>query len=126
MKNIVISLMISVIMIIAMSFSIRYLNKVSQNLGKLNDEIEQYIADDNWDEAYKASIDFTEKWTDYSKKIKLYLNHQEIDNIEMELMRLPQYIKEMTKDESLASVHVLKFLVDHISELEKIKLQNIF
>ncbi|MGF7145509.1 Cu/Ag efflux protein CusF [Anaerotaenia torta] len=126
MKNIVISLMISVIMIMAMSFSIKYLNKVSQDLGRLNDEIEHYIADDNWDEAYKASIDFTEKWIDYSKKIKLYLNHQEIDNIEMELMKLPQYIKEMTKDESLASVHVLKFLVDHISELEKIKLQNIF
>ncbi len=126
MKNIVISLMISVIMILAMSFSIKYLNKVSQDLGRLNDEIEHYIADDNWDEAYKASIDFTEKWIDYSKKIKLYLNHQEIDNIEMELMKLPQYIKEMTKDESLASVHVLKFLVDHISELEKIKLQNIF
>ena len=113
-------------MIIAMSFSIKYLNKVSQDLERLNDEIEQYIADDNWDEAYKASIDFTEKWTDYSKKIKLYLNHQEIDNIEMELRKLPEYIKEMTKDESLASVHVLKFLVDHISELEKIKMQNIF
>ncbi len=126
MKNIVISLIISVIMIIAMSLSIKYLNKVSQDLGGLNDEIEQYIADDNWDEAYKASIDFTEKWTNYSKKIKLYLNHQEIDNIEMELKKLPQYIKEMTKDESLASVHVLKFLVDHISELEKIKIQNIF
>lgn len=126
MKNVVISLIISVIMIIAMSFSIKYLNKVSQDLGRINDEIEQYIADDNWDEAYKASIDFTEKWTDYSKKIKLYLNHQEIDNIEMELRKLPEYIKEMTKDESLASVHVLKFLVDHISELEKIKMQNIF
>ena len=126
MKNVVISLTISVIMIIAISFSIKYLNKVSQDLGKLNDEIEQYIIDDNWDKAYKTSIEFTEKWTDCSKKIKLFLNHQELDNIEMELSKLPQYIKEMTKDESLASVHTLKFLVDHISELEKVKIQNIF
>ena len=31
----------------------------------------------------------------------------------------------MTKDEALASVQVLKFLLDHIAELEKIKIQNI-
>lgn len=113
-------------MIITMSFSIKYLNKVSQDLGILNDEIEQNITDDNWDKAYKTSLQLTDKWKSYSKIIKLFLNHQEIDNIEIELWKLPQYIKEETKDESLASVHVLKFLLDHIAELEKIKLQNIF
>lgn len=126
MKNVIISLLISVIMIITMSFSIKYLNKVSQDLGILNDEIEQNITDDNWDKAYKTSLQLTDKWKSYSKIIKLFLNHQEIDNIEIELWKLPQYIKEETKDESLASVHVLKFLLDHIAELEKIKLQNIF
>lgn len=126
MKNVVISLIISAIMIVAMSFSIKYLNKVSQKLGRLNNDIEQQITDDNWDKAYKTSIEFTDKWNDYSKKIKLFSNHQEIDNIEMELRKLPQYIKEMTKDEALASVHVLKFLLDHIAELEKIKIHNIF
>ncbi len=126
MKNVVISLIISAIMIVAMSFSIKYLNKASQKLGKLNTDIEQQITDDNWDRAYKTSLEFTDKWNDYSKKIKLFSNHQEIDNIEMELRKLPQYIKEMTKDEALASVHVLKFLLDHIAELEKIKIHNIF
>ena len=126
MKNVVISLIISAIMIVAMSFSIKYLNKASQKLGKLNTDIEQQITDDNWDRAYKTSLEFTDKWNDYSKKIKLFSNHQEIDNIEMELRKLPQYIKEMTKDEALTSVHVLKFLLDHIAELEKIKIHNIF
>lgn len=126
MKNVVISLLISIIMLIAISFSIKYLNKASQNLGRLNDEIEKYIIDDNWDKAYKTTMEFTDKWKDYSKKIKLFSNHQEIDNIEMELSKLPQYIKEETKDESLASSYVLKFLLDHIAELEKIKIQNIF
>lgn len=126
MKNVVISLIISVTMIITMSFSIKYLNKVSHDLGRLNDEIEQNITDGNWDKAYTTTIEFTEKWKDYSKKIKVFLNHQEIDNIEMELSKLPQYIKEKTRDESLASSYVLKFLLDHIAELEKIKIQNIF
>lgn len=126
MKNIIVSLTISVIMIIAISYSIKYLNKVSQDLSKLNDNIEEYIINDNWEMAYKTSMEFTDKWKEHSKNIKLFSNHQEIDNIEIELWKLPQYIKEMTKDEALASVHVLKFLLNHIAELEEIKMQNIF
>lgn len=126
MKSVIISLAISVTMIISISFSINYLNKASQKLGKLNDEIVQNITDGNWDRAYTITMEFTETWKDYSKQIKLFLNHQEIDNIEIELRKLPQYIKEKTKDESLASTYVLKFLLEHIAELEKIKLQNIF
>ena len=126
MKNVVVSFILLFIMIIGITFSLRYLNRVSDDLGKLNDEIEQYITDNNWNEAYKSSIEYTEKWRNYSKIIKLFIDHQEIDNIEMELWKLPQYIKEMTKDESLACVHVLKFLVNHISDLEKVNFQNIF
>jgi hypothetical protein len=112
-------------MVISIVFSLDYLNKASDNLGKLNDEIEQYISDGYWDKAYKTSIDYTEKWKDYSEMLKLFVDHQEMDKIEIELWKLPQYIKEKTKDESLACVHVLKFLVDHISDLEKVNIQNI-
>lgn len=126
MKNVIISFTIFIVILIAMTFSISYLNKASSNLQKLNDEIEQCIADNQWDKAYNISMDYTERWEKYTKVVKLFVNHQEIDNIEIELSKLPQYIKQNTKDESLASVHVLKFLVSHISNLEKINIQNIF
>ncbi|CRZ33939.1 DUF4363 family protein [Herbinix hemicellulosilytica] len=125
MKNIVISLLIFAIMVINIAFSLKYLNKVSDDLRRLNDEIEQYITDNDWDKAYKSSIDFKEKWKNYSEKLKLFVDHQEMDNIEIELWKLPQYIKEENKEEALASVHALKFLIDHISELEKVTIQNI-
>lgn len=125
MKNVVISLTIFIIMIIIIAFSLNYLNKATDELRRLNDEIEQYINDSNWDKAYKSSIEYTEKWRDYSEKLKLFVDHQEMDQIEIELWKLPQYIKEKNKEESLASIHVLKFLIDHISELEKVSMQNI-
>jgi hypothetical protein len=126
MKNVILAATIFIVILIAMTFSISYLNKVSLNLQNINDEIEQYVTDNKWDEAYKTSMGYTQKWEKNSKAIKLFVNHQEIDNIEIELWKLPQYIKEHTKDESLASVHVLKFLVDHISKLEKVNIQNVF
>lgn len=125
MKNVVIALALFFVMVINIAFSLKYLNKASDDLGGLNDEIEQYIIDSNWDKAYQCSIEYTEKWKDYSKILKLFVDHQEMDKIETELWKLPQYIKEETKDEALASVHVLKFLVDHISELEEVNIQNI-
>jgi hypothetical protein len=113
-------------MIVAIIFSINYLNSVSLKLQKLNDDMEQYITEDNWDKAYKSSMTFVKEWENHSKIIKAFINHQELDNVELELWKLPQYVKEETKDEALASVHVLKFLLSHISNLEKINLQNIF
>ena len=126
MKNLVITLVTLIIMVVTMSFSIKYLNNVSDELVSINDEIQENITDDNWDKAYKNTMELTEKWNNYSKKIKIFINHQEIDSIEMELQKLPQYIKEQTKDESLASTYVLGFLLEHIAELEKVKLENIF
>jgi len=125
MKNVAISFILLVILIITIASSLNYLHKVTDDLGRLNDEIEQYITDSNWDKAYKASMEFTEKWKDYSEKLKLFVDHQELDKIEMELWKLPQYIKEKTKEESLASIHVLKYLVGHLTELEKVNIQNI-
>ena len=126
MKNVVITLITSIIMIVAISFSIKYLNDASEDLLSLNQKIQENVNNDNWDKAYKSTMELIEKWDDYSKKIKVFINHQEIDSIEMELQKLPQYIKEQTKDESLASTYILGFLLEHIAELEKVKLENIF
>lgn len=126
MRNIFISLGIFIVMVAAIFFSISYLNSVSSKLQKLNDDMEQYITDDNWDKAYKTSMTFVSEWENHSKIIKAFVNHQELDNVELELWKLPQYVKEQTKDEALASVHVLKFLLGHISNLEKVNIQNIF
>lgn len=113
-------------MIIVMLFSINYLNKICLNLQAVNDSLEQSINADDWDKSYESSIDFTKKWEKHTKIIKIFVNHQEIDNVEMELWKLPQYVKQHTKDEALASVHVLKFLLNHITNMEKVNIQNIF
>jgi predicted RND superfamily exporter protein len=126
MRNVIIAVLAFIVMVALMFFSINYLNKISSNLQKLNDDLEQYITDDNWDKAYKSSMEFTHRWEKHSKIIKVFVNHQEIDNVEMELWKLPQYVKQHTKDEALASVHVLKFILAHITNLEKVNLQNVF
>jgi predicted PurR-regulated permease PerM len=126
MKSISISIIIFAAMILCIVFSTNYLNKITNNLQTLNDNLEEYVSKEQWEKAYNTSLEYTHKWENHSKIVKLFVNHQEIDNIEMELWKLPQYVKEKSKDESLASIHVLKFLLNHITNLEKINTQNIF
>lgn len=126
MKKIIVSLSIFVVMIIGMIFSIQYLNKVCKDLEDISSSIETYINEDNMNKAYETSLSLTKKWKKYSESISIFVNHQEIDNIETELSKIPQYIKEDSKEESLASVRVLAFFLNHVKNMEKITIQNIF
>ncbi|WML36643.1 DUF4363 family protein [Clostridium sp. OS1-26] len=126
MKNIIISFAIFVVVMLSALFSIRYLNSVCIKLEGLSMQIENNVQSDEWNKAYDNSLKFLNEWDKYSKKVSVFTHHAEIDNINNELWKLTQYTKEKNKDESLASAHVIKFLLKHIVEMEKVNPQNIF
>lgn len=126
MKNVVISIIIFVALLFGMFFSLNYLSSMCNDLAKLGDKIEDEIAKENWKEAYDSSMNLTNEWKDHCDIISFFVHHQEIDNIDNELWKLSQYTKCQTKDESLASVHVVKFFINHIKNLENLSIQNIF
>lgn len=125
-RNVLISFVFFLAIVLAAFFSIRYLDKVCMKFTKLTDVLETSIGNDEWDKSYKTSITFFDDWQKYSDKISIFVHHAEIDNINMELWKLTQYVKEKNTDESLASVHALKFLLEHIANMEKVNIQNIF
>lgn len=126
MKKIVISVSVFLIMISGMVYSISYLSKVTKNLVSLGDTLEKQVEKEQWKEAYKSSMELTEKWKKYCTILSIYVHHAEVDNIDNELWKLSQYTKTENKDESLASIHVVKFFFNHISSMEKINIQNLF
>lgn len=126
MKSIATSFAIFIVIIISILLSTSYLDKVCTKLQSLNIQIERDIDKNDWNKAYDNSIIFLKQWDNYSKKISVFVDHEEIDNINNELWKLTQYTKSKNKDESLASNHVVKFFLNHISDMEKINLQNIF
>lgn len=126
MKNIIASFALFIIVMLTVIFSINYLGNVCNKLEVLDVQIENNIKNDEWNKAYSNSIKFLDEWHDYSKKVSIFTHHAEIDNINIELWKLTQYTKCQTKDESLASAHVIKLLLNHLVELEKVNSQNIF
>ncbi|MBU3209597.1 DUF4363 family protein [Clostridium algidicarnis] len=126
MRNMIISFSLFVVMIFSMSFSISYLNKTCKSLLECCDKLEEDISDERWNNIYEDSLDFLHKVQKDSKILSIFIDHQELDNMSNELYKFTQYTKWENKEESLASLHVVKFYLNHIKELQKINVQNIF
>ncbi|EJP6472514.1 DUF4363 family protein [Clostridium botulinum] len=88
-------------------------------------ELEELVTSNSWEKAYGKSLELFDGWQNKHFVISIVINHSEIDNINNELWKLTQYVKCKNEDESLASIHVVKFLLEHIVKMEKINIENI-
>ncbi|MEW9094403.1 MAG: DUF4363 family protein [Clostridiaceae bacterium] len=126
MKNIFISFFIFFCMIVGIVFSLNTLDKIYGDLDNLNSKLEQSIEKEDWEDANLLINEISEKWHEHCNELSIFLNHNEIDNINSELSKLTQYVKYNNKEESMASLYVVKFFFQHTLDLEKISYQNIF
>lgn len=126
MKNVVTSFLIFFTLLFCMSISLTHLDKICTTLDKKNDLLEELISTEDWDKGYEEVLDLLDYIKSTSNTMSLFINHQEIDLIEGEIFKLTQYVKLKNKDESLASIHVIKFNVENIQRVQKVNLHTIF
>ncbi|MCB2290468.1 DUF4363 family protein [Clostridium sp. CS001] len=126
MKNILAAFSLFIIMIIGIFLSTNFINQSSMHLQDLNSTLENYITKEDYDNAYTLSLDYISQWKKTSKILTIYIHHEDLDHIDNEVLKLTQYIKVKDKSEALATVHVMKYLIDHIMDHEKVSISNIF
>lgn len=126
LKNIIISICLFISIIVASFVSVSYLNKIYINMKTTNNLIKQQIENNNWEEANKVSVKFSEDWHRFSNNCTVFVNHTLIDDVSIEEHKLEQLISCKNKDEALTSSSSIDFLLDRISKLENINIQNIF
>lgn len=125
MKSILSSFILLIVMLCFMFFSVKYLDKTCSALTAEAGKLELQISKENWDKAYNSSLKFMKEWKKDSELVSIFVHHQEIDDINNEVWKLTQHTKCEDKDEALASIHAIKFLISHIIDLEKINIQNL-
>ncbi|MBZ9689061.1 DUF4363 family protein [Clostridium estertheticum] len=126
MKNVYLAFSIFIIMIIGIFLSINAINRSCDQLQNLNCTLESYILNENYEDAYTLSLDYIAQWKSDSKFLTIYIHHEDLDYVDNEILKLTQYIKTRDKSESLATVHSMKYLIDHIKSHEKVSISNIF
>lgn len=126
MKNIIVSVTLFAAIFIISLLSVNYLNKTCASMLSINSKIENSIKDNSWEDAEKYYNKFSKEWDNHSNSTSVFIHHMEIDDINLELERLSQSIKYKETKDAMESTHSLRFLLEHIMNLEKINVQNVF
>lgn len=122
-------LIIIVVLALIIGFGYWTLQEVAQSsevLLSLSLSLEESIKQNLWDEAENRFKKLDSAWQKTKSLWTVLLNHTEIDNIDLTLAKLEQYIKTQEQGLALAEISSLKLLIRHIPEKEKLTLENIF
>ena len=122
--------LISVCLFITLLVSIIYLNigfiKICSNAEIRSNEIEELISSSEYDLAYEKSEELL-SYIDGNDGIPaIYLNHTDYDLIVNECLKLCIYLQERDISEAVASLHLVKYSVTHLKDLQTVNLKNIF
>ncbi|RBP39543.1 DUF4363 family protein [Garciella nitratireducens] len=117
------------IILIFLSFTV-YLNicleKSSQEVMNILEEIEKNINQQDWELAKNNLDKLINKWEKMYGPWQIIMEHQELDNIELSLLKMTEYIKVENEDLAKAELASLKFLIRHIYTNNVISIENIF
>ncbi|MFA7467178.1 MAG: DUF4363 family protein [Desulfotomaculaceae bacterium] len=90
------------------------------------DRLESDVLNSDWTGAANKVEAIKEDWDKYKQWWAVFIDHQEIDNIDMALARAEKFI--VTQERALAAgeLAVLRLMLEHIPEKEQINLKNVF
>lgn len=104
----------------------QYINQSTNALVEKVIYIEDHIKAKNWSQANQEVTRVKTEWIETKKLWSVLLDHQEIDNIDLSLQRVEQYIVQNETALSLGEISALRLLFNHIADTESISLQNVF
>ena len=84
------------------------------------------IRQQDWETAVKHSEKLEKLWEQRAKWWPVFLDHQEMDNIEFSLARVKEYVTSKDDALSLGQLSELKLMIEHIPRKEAVNLENIF
>jgi len=122
-----ITIIIIVIILLGGSFaSYRYVQSSTQTMGALLGSVEDSITVQKWEGAQEELNTAQQNWNNDNTWWSILLDHQVIDNIDINMKRLKKYIGVHDVSQSLGEITVLKLLFEHIYDTELFTLKNIF
>ncbi|MBR9647789.1 DUF4363 family protein [Clostridium tyrobutyricum] len=126
MKSSITSISIFIIMVLFIVFSVHYLKIIDSKLIYSSNQIEKSLDSNSFDKADDFLKQFKINWNKYSNKMTMFTNNNEIDDINLELSELSQHIRFKNKEEALVSISSIRNIINSISDMERLSLQNIF
>ena len=121
-----ITIVIIFILLVGGSFaSYQYVETRTQTMGALLESVEDSITIRKWEGAREELNTAQQNWNTDNTWWSIILDHQEIDNININLKRLEKFIVIQDVSQSLGEVTTLQLLFEHIYDTELFNLKNV-
>lgn len=102
------------------------LEKDSRKLEITIDKVIKSTENEDWESAQTEIEKLKEEWRSVMKLWSPLVDHHEIDNIDITLLKLKPLIDTKDKSTALSEATALKEYITHIPEKEKLNISNLF
>ena len=125
MKQIITMICCVGIILVSGVYEIRYLDKTATYFMSDMEYIQNAINNNNYELASEHMKNFSESWNNVRIIWNIFVNHEEVDNIEEAMIELKNNIE--FKDDSACKINIekIKNNVTHSAGRQKLKLDNI-
>lgn len=125
MRSLIIMISIIVLVIFAWQFSYRSIEKSTSTLTKDLETLSMKVREENWQDAQDYFINIEDTWEETKKLWIVLLEGQQIDEIELSLIRTKEYLASENLSLTLGEIAVTKQLLNAIKESEALTITNV-
>ena len=127
-KELVISIFLVILIFIGDYFTQNYTEKAIEKINISLDDIKKEIVEENINiNNVSQKTKNTEKiWENYNKKLSYFIEHDELEKVENNLVGCVSYIESNEYIEAKEKIDEMKFILKHIEEKNRFNLKNIF
>jgi len=102
-----------------------YIKNIEQEFAKIIDEISDSIIKNHWDEANKKNEKLNALWDKCEKKLAMFNDHGDLDEIELEIADLNKSIFYTDAEHAQKAVEKITILFKRLVKNESFSLENI-
>jgi hypothetical protein len=120
------SVMATLILIVCAGFWLNHELQMSTNeLIQQIDQVGTQINENNWPEAMEQTNKLEQVWEEKAKWWPIFLEHQEMDNIEFAMAKFKEYVANKNTSLSMGQLSEIRLMIEHIPEKEEVNIKNI-
>ena len=125
MRTVIIAIVIFIVILLLIFSSTFYASEQSKETSEILDQLRTSVESGDWATAIGQNEALNVKWKKDKGILGLIFDHIELDNIQISLSRLDEYIYCKDTLTSLSEISVVKMLIEHLPEKGAITLDNL-
>ncbi len=125
MKTVIASVVLFALLLGFGTFAYYYIDNTAKHLAAEAATVEKSVQSKDWGSAERSYTKLQSSWNKASIKWTVLLDHQELDNINITMSRVKEFMDTRDIPGSRSELAELKMLLKHIPEKEAINVKNI-